>query len=52
MRSHTDGGNGLLHAKIVFVGWVHMYKKGQVDWKWLSIFKKEITFLSECLKIF
>ena len=31
---------GLLYGKRVFGGWIDMYKKGEVGWKWFSIFYK------------
>ena len=39
-------GPGLLHSKRVFGVWVCMYKKRRVDWKGLTIFNNQISFLS------
>ena len=40
-------GPGLfLHSKRVFRIWVCMYKKHRVDWKGLTIFNNQISFLS------
>ena len=39
-------GPGLLHNKRVSGVWVCMYKKGQVDWKGLTILNNQISFLS------
>ena len=36
---------GLLYVERVFRGWVDMYNKGQVDWKWFSIFYSCLTFV-------
>ena len=36
---------GLLYGKRVFGGWVDMYKKGDVGWKWFSIFYRCLTFV-------
>ena len=36
---------GLLYGKRVFGAWVDMYKKGQVGWKWFSIFFRCLTFI-------
>ena len=36
---------GLLYGKRVFGGWVDMYKKGEVGWKWFSIFYRHLTFV-------
>ena len=36
---------GLLYDKRVFGGWVDMYKKGDVGWKWFSIFYRCLTFV-------
>ena len=36
---------GLLYSKRVFGGWVDMYKKGDVGWKWFSIFYRCLTFV-------
>ena len=35
-----------LHSKRVFGVWVCIYKKYQVDWKWLTIFNDQINFVS------
>ena len=37
---------GLLHSKRVIGVWVCMYKKHRVDWKGLTIFNNQISFLS------
>ena len=39
-------GPSLLHSKRVFRVGVCMYKKGRVDWKWLTTFYNQISFLS------
>ena len=36
---------GLLYCKRVFGGWLDMYKKGDVGWKWFSIFNRCLTFV-------
>ena len=36
---------GLLYGKTVFGGWVDIHKKGEVGWKWFSIFYKCLTFV-------
>ena len=36
----------LLHGKRVFRVWVYMYKKSHVDWKGLTVFNNQISFLS------
>ena len=36
---------GLLYGKRVFGGWVDMYKKGDVGWKWFSIYYRFLTFV-------
>ena len=36
----------LLHGKRVLGIWVYMYKKSCVDWKGLTVFNKEVSFLS------
>ena len=36
---------GLLNGKRVFGGWVDMYKKGEVGWKWFGIFFRCLTFI-------
>ena len=36
---------GLLYGKRVCGGWVDMYKKGEVGWKWFSIFYRCLTFV-------
>ena len=36
---------GVLYGKRVFGGWVDMYKKGEVVWKWFSIFYSRLTFV-------
>ena len=36
---------GLLYCKRVFGGWVDMHKKGDVAWKWFSIFYRCLTFV-------
>ena len=37
-------GPGLLHSKRVFGAWVCMYKKGQIDLKWLTISYNQLVF--------
>ena len=37
--------SGLLYCERVFGGWVDMYKKGEVGWKWFSIFYSRLTFV-------
>ena len=34
-----------LYCERVFGGWVDMYKKGEVGWKWFSIFYSRLTFV-------
>ena len=36
----------LLHGKRVLGVWVYMYKKSHVDWKGLTVFNNQISFLS------
>ena len=36
---------GLLYGETVFGGWVDMYNKGQVGYKWFSIFYRCLTFV-------
>ena len=36
---------GVLYGERVFGGWVDMYNKGQVAWKWFSIFYSHLTFV-------
>ena len=36
---------GLLYGERVFGGWVDMYNKGQVGWKWFSTFYRCLTFV-------
>ena len=42
----------LLHCKRVLGVWVCMYKKGQVDWKWLTSFNDQINFVSRLYMTF
>ena len=36
---------GLLYGERVFGSWVDMYNKGQVGWKWFSIFYSCLSFV-------
>ena len=47
VTSPVCAGPDLLHGKRVLGVWVCMYKKGWVDWKGLTIFNNQISFLSK-----
>ena len=46
VTSPVCAGPDLLHGKIVLGVWVCMCKKSWVDWKGLTVFNNQISFLS------
>ena len=46
VTSPVCAGPDLVHGKRVLGVWVYMYKKSHVDWKGLTVFNNEISFLS------